>query len=81
MKPLFLYLKSSEIKKSDLQRLRQAGYILLLVESFESIKLINVTNLSLNEPISKAALLTIKKQHSLIGKGAFAETLLQEICK
>lgn len=38
--PLFLYLKSSEIKPEDLEKLRSEGYVPIGIDSFESVRIV-----------------------------------------
>jgi hypothetical protein len=60
IRPLFLYIKGTKISESDLKAIRASGYTPMEVESFESVKIVNPITAIASDPVSQAALKTIR---------------------
>lgn len=58
-KPVFLYLKACPLSDRQLKKIREAGYVTVPVESFDSVRIMEPMLLLQNDPIAKAAFATI----------------------
>lgn len=63
MKPIFAYLKTAELNKSQIERVRRAGYMPLEVKSLEDFKIVLPIPAHSTNEILNAAMETIKDTH------------------
>lgn len=76
---VFLHKKSVKVSKASKKRLEEAGYIVLDVENYDDVKVIEMIPVGIYDEILKAAISSIADCDDFITHGRFAKRLAKQL--